>query len=185
MANFCQQVLKLLGSYTRLLLYSRFHCVLASAFTQLKRLPTLWHFLSSFPQGWQKCDDPSCGYTTRQVPLTHQRGAPRCTTCFRAHLHPVVRPTIKTYVTPFDVLVLVFLARFPPRDSQWYYVDFFKTILRKWQAAIRKKGCLTERLWGWNSITERRSLKTRDSRFEVLSNSSVKFRSNPVLTRVL
>lgn len=185
MANFCQQVLKLLGSYTRLLLYSRFHCVLASAFTQLKRLPTLWHFLSSFPQGWQKCDDPSCGYTTRQVPLTHQRGAPRCTTCFRAHLHPVVRPTIKTLCYTIwrscsSIFSEVSITG-QPMILRW----LFKTILRKWQAAIRKKGCLTERLWGWNCITERRSLKTRDSRFEVFSNSSVKFRSNPVLTRVL
>jgi len=49
--------------------------------------------IKRYYMGWQKCDDPSCGYTTRQVPLTHQRGAPRCTTCFRAHLHPVYSDT--------------------------------------------------------------------------------------------
>ena len=48
---------------------------------------SLWRLIA---QGWQKCDDPSCGYTTRQVPLTRQRGAPICPSCFRAHLHPVV-----------------------------------------------------------------------------------------------
>lgn len=54
-------------------------------------------------QGWQKCDDPSCGYTTRQVPLTLQRGAPMCTSCFRAHLHPAV-----SRVTDFCFLIKQF-----------------------------------------------------------------------------
>lgn len=41
-------------------------------------------------QGWQKCDDPSCGYLTRQVPLTRHRGAATCPACCRAQLHAVV-----------------------------------------------------------------------------------------------
>ncbi|CAH3155090.1 unnamed protein product [Porites evermanni] len=43
--------------------------------------------------GWQICEDPSCGYSTRQVPLTRQRGAPMCPQCFRAHLHAVYSDT--------------------------------------------------------------------------------------------
>ena len=54
-------------------------------------------------QGWQKCDDPSCGYTTRQVHLAFQRGAPMCTTCFRAHLHPAVS----------GITFLFFIKQFP------------------------------------------------------------------------
>nr|XP_058965646.1 DNA polymerase alpha catalytic subunit-like [Pocillopora verrucosa] len=49
--------------------------------------------IKEYYMGWQKCDDPSCGYTTRQVPLTLQRGAPMCTSCFRAHLHPAYSDT--------------------------------------------------------------------------------------------
>ena len=64
-------------------------------------LNTVLKFLMS--QGWQKCDDPSCGYTTRQVPLTLQRGAPMCTSCFRAHLHPAV-----SGVTDFCFLIKQF-----------------------------------------------------------------------------
>lgn len=64
-------------------------------------LNTVLKFLMS--QGWQKCDDPSCGYTTRQVPLTLQRGAPMCTSCFRAHLHPAV-----SRVTDFCFLIKQF-----------------------------------------------------------------------------
>ncbi|CAH3146316.1 unnamed protein product [Pocillopora meandrina] len=49
--------------------------------------------IKEYYMGWQKCDDPSCGYTTRQVPLTLQRGAPMCTSCFRAHLLPAYSDT--------------------------------------------------------------------------------------------
>ncbi|XP_022788586.1 DNA polymerase alpha catalytic subunit-like isoform X3 [Stylophora pistillata] len=49
--------------------------------------------IKEYYMGWQKCDDPSCGYTTRQVHLAFQRGAPMCTTCFRAHLHPAYSDT--------------------------------------------------------------------------------------------
>lgn len=43
--------------------------------------------------GWQKCDDPSCGYLTRQVPLTRHRGAATCPACCRAQLHAVYSDT--------------------------------------------------------------------------------------------
>ncbi|CAH3185691.1 unnamed protein product [Porites lobata] len=49
--------------------------------------------IKEYYMSWQKCEDPSCGYSTRQVPLTRQRGAPMCPQCFRAHLHPVFSDT--------------------------------------------------------------------------------------------
>ncbi|XP_068733005.1 DNA polymerase alpha catalytic subunit-like [Montipora capricornis] len=49
--------------------------------------------LKEYYLGWQKCDDPSCGYLTRQVPLTRQRGASTCPSCCRAHLHSVYSDT--------------------------------------------------------------------------------------------
>ncbi|CAH3175566.1 unnamed protein product [Porites evermanni] len=49
--------------------------------------------IKEYYMGWQKCEDSSCGYSTRQVPLTRQRGAPMCPQCFRAHLHPVFSDT--------------------------------------------------------------------------------------------
>ncbi|XP_073255535.1 DNA polymerase alpha catalytic subunit-like isoform X1 [Porites lutea] len=49
--------------------------------------------IKEYYMGWQKCEDPSCGYSTRQVPLTRQRGAPMCPQCFRAHLHAVYSDT--------------------------------------------------------------------------------------------
>lgn len=77
-------------------------------------------------QGWQKCDDPSCGYTTRQVPLTLQRGAPMCTSCFRAHLHPAV-----SGVTDFCFLIKQFplLNHLLPIESHKWYFKFEERLL--------------------------------------------------------
>ena len=117
------------------LLYSRFNRVLTSAFTLFSK--------SSFPQGWQKCDDPSCGYTTRQVPLTHQRGAPRCTSCLRAHLHPVVRATIKTLCYTIKHSCSSIFSEVSITRHSTIIRWFLNTALRKWRTGILEQDCLT------------------------------------------
>ncbi|XP_044179976.1 DNA polymerase alpha catalytic subunit-like isoform X2 [Acropora millepora] len=54
---------------------------------------TMRRHIKEYYMGWQKCDDPSCGYLTRQVPLTRHRGAATCPACCRAQLHAVYSDT--------------------------------------------------------------------------------------------